>query len=568
MQTPTIFTEEFKAKQIEKAKRTKREYESGYLSMDKGYKFRTKDFLSVVFLYTNSVDVKNPDILGNTNKNTFILDAMDAIEKIKEQVRIDIRDMNFLVKGASSLSRFIVKAANRKVLEENDFSVDIDQVVDDAVDFGSGYLKVWNGIDGQLRIKSVDPYKIIFNQEDFAGGQKIEVIDTTFREVIQNEKYDEGVRQLLSKRAMSNEDLDKRIELNQVLTPVGQDKQLMEIILFADGEEFYLFGHEDINEESVQYFKFDYKKRRGFKDALGIGAIEKIFNIIVQDKVNRERLDRVMSRATKMVYQQEVMANGEDLSGKQLEEIKDDYVIGHKGNRLEPLNLGGSTQLNFIISSMNDLTGKASRKLNVGDALQGNTLPSGTSGELGNLLTENQSSVHKEVQKNYAKFLSRVYRLRINPFILNVFDKADDIEKYLEKNDVQMIKLNVMNYLIALKQIDSVILDEPFDYAQAKAEVKREMKGKPIISGDLLDTLREEANGIEPYISAESVSKAAVVSFLREIRTQYVANPELFKNPTFVNLLKEEAQYNAGISSLEIDNLLQDVQENSPVPNG
>src|SRR5690554_1994887 len=106
-------TEEQK-KQYKKIKKTVDNYTGGYLEAELGYKFRTRDFLNVVFLYKNKVSVSQPDILGRDNRNTQVNDIESIVEKIKEQVRIDIKDLNFRIHNASSLSRFIVKAANRK----------------------------------------------------------------------------------------------------------------------------------------------------------------------------------------------------------------------------------------------------------------------------------------------------------------------------------------------------------------------------------------------------------------------------------------------------------------------
>ena len=131
-----------KTKMIEKIKKHIDDYNTGYLEMSLGYKFRTKQFLDVLFLYTNSVDTKNPDLLGVNNKNTFVYEAQSSIRKVKEQVRLDIKDINFMIEGAMPLSRFIPKAANRKVLKDNNFAVTLDEVPDNAVDYGSGFLKV------------------------------------------------------------------------------------------------------------------------------------------------------------------------------------------------------------------------------------------------------------------------------------------------------------------------------------------------------------------------------------------------------------------------------------------
>jgi hypothetical protein len=114
--------------------------------------------------------------------------------------------------------------------------------------------------------------------------------------------------------------------------------------------------------------------------------------------------------------------------------------------------------------------------------------------------------------------------------------------------------------LVAQKEIDAAINDLPFDVALATEEVKQEIKDKPLISGDLLQSLRDEVKGIRTYITGEKFNKAKSVAFIREIRTIYQANPERFKDPFFVSLLKKEAEYEAGIEPIEIDNLLSELR--------
>lgn len=136
---------------VDTTKRTVENFNNGFLEGEMGYKFRTKDFLNVIFLYSNSVDTKNPDLLGRNNKNTFVDEIMSTVEKIKEQIRLDVRDIAFMVNGASSLGRFIPKAANRKMLDDNNFAEEMDEIPDNAATFGSGFLKVWE-VDGKLKM--------------------------------------------------------------------------------------------------------------------------------------------------------------------------------------------------------------------------------------------------------------------------------------------------------------------------------------------------------------------------------------------------------------------------------
>lgn len=532
-------------------------FQNGYLEGAMGYKFRTKTFLDVIFLYINSVDTSNPDILGKTNKNTFIYEGQDAIRKIKEQVGLDTRDMNFLIHGASSLPRHIVKAANRKTLKDNDFDVEMDAVEENGVDFGSGFLKVWKNSDGDLRMRSVDPYDIIFDQYNFAKGAKVERLRRSYREIIADEKYRQTARDILAERFKTPEEREKQIVLYQLAKPNPDGGY--DIYVVDTENELVYYSHE--GNEDIDYFKWDYQRRRGFPDALGVGANEQIFNIIVQNKVNRERMDDVMRVASKLPLQKKIDNERDKIVGKNIGQIKTGEVMGYRNEPIAPMELGGVKQVEFINSQLAELTQKGAEQLNMNDALQGNTLPSGTSGVLGNLLTENASSVHKEVQDSYAKFLSNVYDKRVTPYILSIFDREEDIERHLDPNDARLVRENVINYLTLQKQIDAEIEGRPFNIAEAREEVKQELTSKKLISGDLLDRLKEEVQGIETFITGEKKSKAQTVAFLREVRKQYQANPEVFQQPFYVELLKKEAEYENGISGLEIDNLLKELEQ-------
>jgi hypothetical protein len=546
-----------KKKIFDLAKRTVENYQSGALEAEMGYKFRTRAFLEVIFLYTNSVDVKNPDLLGKNNKNTFVHEAQSVIEKIKEQIRLDIRDINFQVNGASSLGRFIPKAANRKMLEDNNFADDLDEIPDNAADYGSGFLKVWEA-EGKMKMRSIDPFFMIFNQYDFKGGPKLERMRKTIRWIIGNEKYDADARAELSAKT-ADDKLDTEVVFYQMVVDTDEGQEISVVDLERDAV-YYTYEHKG-KDKIVSYYKFDYQKRKGFPDALGKGCNEKIFNKLVQSKVNRERMDQVLEVASKLPFQKEMDNERDNWTGKEIVKLKTSAIIGHKGNKIEPLDTGGIKQANIITSQLNSIVESIGADLNATEALLGNTLPSGTSGALGNLLTENSSSVFKEIKKNYAKFLSIVYKERLTPYTLKVFDSADNLKDYLDPNDIKLVEQSVIDYLVAQKQIDAAINDLPFDVTLAKEEVKREIKGKALISGELLEQLRNEAQGIKTYITGENVSKAQSVAFIREMRNTFAKQPDLFQSPFFVELLKKEAEYEAGISGIEIDNLLKELQQ-------
>jgi hypothetical protein len=541
-------------KEIEQVKKHIDSYQTGFLEGKMGYKFRTAAFLEIIFLYKNSVDVANPDLLGPNNRNTFINEVRGPIRKIKEQIRLDLKDINFLIHGASSLGRFVTKAGNRKMLKENQFSTDLDLVVDDSADFGSGFLKVWDDASGKKKLKCVDPFKIIFNQYNFKGGPKIEKLKESYRWIIENEKYDVVARARLAS-IIPAEKLDEELVFFQYVKDL--DKKTQEILIVDIQNEIVLFRYK--GKKIISYYKFDYEKRSGFTDALGVGCYESVFNQIVQNKVNRERLDLVLEIAAKLPFQKKMDNKRDSYVGKEVVKLKTSGIIGYKENPIEVMDTGGIKQANMINAELAAMTNRIAQDLGVNDALQGNTLPSGTSGALGNLLTENASSVLKEVQKAYAEFISTIYDDNLTEYLLSMFDKKTDLKKYLDPNDIRMIETHVINYFVALKEVDASINGEEFDVAIATEEVKQEMKNQPIISGALLESLRKDVQGIEVFISGEKTSKLQTVAFIREMRTTYAQNPDLFKSPFFVGLLKKEAEMEAGISGVEIDNLLKEL---------
>ena len=556
--------DEDKVKLLESVQKTVDDFNSGYLEADMGYKFRTRDFLNIVFLYSNSVDVKNPDILGSDNRNTFVFEPLAQIEKIKEQIRLDIKDLNFTIDNASSMARFIPRAANRKMLRENNFAEEMDEVPDNAVDYGSGFLKVWNS-DGKLKMKSIDPYAIYFDQYDFAGGKKVERVRRSIRSIIEDEKYDIDARTKLRIKTEEKK-MDDFIVIYQSIQDFPDGKQQLAVCDFENELVYYEYTTKN-KKQIVSYFKFDVKKRKGFKDALGVGYIERVFNKIVQSKVNRERLDKELEIASKLPFQKKIDNERDNYVGKTVTDLDTGVILGHKGNPIEVMNTGGDKQIAILQNQITGIFNTIGTDLNMTEALQGNTMPSGTSGVLGNLLTENASSVYKEVKKKLANFFSNVYDKRINEYILGAFDSNEDLKKYLDAGDIRIVEGGVIDYLVAMERVDVAIRGEDFDLVQATMKAKSQIKGKKLIPDDkLLKQLRKEVEGIKSYISGEDVSKAQTVAFLREMRSTFASSPQLFASPFFIELLKKEAEFDSGVSGIEIDNLLKELKDSEPAP--
>lgn len=546
---------------IDNAKNDVKKFNSGYIEVGGlNYKFRTKDFLDLIFLYKNQVDVANPDILGKSNRNTFFYELNSQTNKIKEQIGIDLKDLNLLVPG-DEMSQFVLKAGNLNFLRKNNIGEVCDEVSDNMVDYGSGFLKIWKDSKGKLCAKSIDPFYIIFNQYNFKKGDKIEAFTRTVYEIMNDDKYtNEAKVKYLGLFPNYKEEKDianKVIKLYQIVSDV-KDNQTISVVDIENEVLLYTFSLE---ERLVKYYKFDYIRRVGFTDALGIGVNELVFNKIVQSKVNRTRLDKVMEISSKIVFQKFVDNENENLVGRDVVSLDDNEIIGYtnKDGAIQPLNLGGTNQITLLTNELTRISNSIGADTSVFDALSGKTLPSGTSAQLGNLLTENASSTFTKIREKYARGWAKVYRDVVIPYFLENFDSLTDLKTILTGSDLLVVKDKVKKYLVARAFALSVIDNVPFDKVKTEKEAEADIKKNKLIIGEYFKDMKKKLDDVSILISGEEINKPSATALLQDLRVVYATNPALLRDPFYVSAIKKQAQYDAGLSEYEIDLLLEQV---------
>lgn len=545
---------------IKDTKSLVKSWETGEITGNKGYKFRTKEFLDIAYLYWSGVDVGNPDLIGANNPNTFILDQRSDIEKILEQTRIDLKEGTFVVDNSIDLSEYVVKAANRKFLQKNnDFTETEERVTDDANIYGSGFKKKWSDSKGIRRFKALDPWDIIRDVNNFKGMPKAEKVRTTVNKILANDKYSDEVKELLANAVTDEKERQKEYVIYQVLEPQADDTE--NLYLVDIDNELVIYTKEDM--KGLQYIKRDRVKRRGFPDAQGVGIIEVIFNIIVQDKVGRERLDGVLSIMSNLVFQKVADGENDKIAGRQVHKLKNGLVLAtKKEGEIKPLEMGGSNQIITLQNHINEMAEKSSKVLSTPDVLQGDakTLGANASGVAINSLAEFASSIHKDVKKRFARQVEEEYRDGDLEYILSVFDSNVNILKYLEPSDVKVVKRNIVDYRVAIAQIDAEINGEEFDEATERKMAIRDVKKSNAIPGVLLDRLKEDVQGIEVVFSGEKASRTVRDEFITEIKADFLANPEIIQNPTYIRLVKEKAKINS-IDGLIVEELFSSLSE-------
>src|SRR5690606_12394960 len=137
----------------------------------------------------------------------------------------------------------------------NNFAIKIDEIPDNAVDFGSGFLKIWE-VNGELKLDSIDPVHLYFDQYNFAKGKKGERFRTTARRIIANEKYDDNARELLEKRTPQDK-LDDALTIWQIVEELPDDRQRVSIVDLENELVYLDYETGEGEKKMISYFKYD-----------------------------------------------------------------------------------------------------------------------------------------------------------------------------------------------------------------------------------------------------------------------------------------------------------------------
>lgn len=523
-----------------------------------GYKFKYYQFLNIAYLYYHGVDAKNPDLMDVKNPHNFIPDFLDSVTKINEQTRIDFREIGFLVEGNSELAKYVAKAANRKTLTiNNDWTEIEERVTDDANWYGSGFKMIYNDSKGVQKHKHLSPWDIIWDLYDFKNSPKIKVLHKTVKEVINNKRYKQGARTTL--KEIYKDSPEKRIDIFQYID--GRNMYILDLV-----NNIVLMAGD--RPSGLYFSKYDHEYRRGFNDAPGRGIFEKIMNVVIQNKVARERYNDVEAIVTKLLMAKVVDGKNDKVQNKQTQNLKTGLIIpvSSADNIPQPINVGGTNQLIELSNKINSTSQLFDKLLQTPDVLSGDakTLGANSSGIAIQSLAEYASSVHKDVKKRYARVAEKEYRDYIMPYILKVFNSEDNIRKYLDVTEWNVVKQNILDYELSVKQaellgqgiapeeVNKMLVDE-------EARLRKEFKNKKIISKEILEALREDVGAIQIVISGEKASRQVRTEFFDRIKNEYMQNPQILDDPRYIGLTKKQAK-NIGLDELTITDFLNDIK--------
>ena len=521
---------------------------------NRGYFLPYYDLINIGYLYLHGVDARFPSLLDPNSDNSFIPDFMGDYVKINEQTRIDFKELGFAVDNKSDLGEFVVKGANRKVMnEDNDWTDENEKVTDDANWYGSGYKKVWVGLDGIQRHRHIDPWAIIWNLHNFKKSAKMEQLRKTVKEVVNNERYSKESREALARRY--KDDMNHR--LDSLYQYVDKDKLVVMDILNE-----MIFLNTD-RPKQLWYVKYDHEYRRGFKDAPGRGIFEKIMNVIVQNKVARRRLNAIQEITSNLIYAK-IKEKNDKIVNKNLQSISVGKIIPVTSvdNIPKPVDLGGQKQVVELQNKIVEMQNLTKSMLGTPEVLSGDSkeLGAGSSGVARQSLAEYASSVHKDVKKRYARVVEYEYNNYISDYILGVLDSKESIKKYLNEIEFNTVKRKVIDNELAVNQRIELAKGNEFDLASERIKLEKRVLNDGFIPGDLLDALRKDVKGIKIVVSGEKASRQVRTEFIDMVKNDFMANPEILKNKSYVGIIKKRAKI-IGLDELEVSEFISELIE-------
>jgi len=180
----------------------------------------------------------------------------------------------------------------------------------------------------------------------------------------------------------------------------------------------------------------------------------------------------------------------------------------------------------------------------------GATLPSGTPFRLGGLLNQNANKLFDFIREDLGLFLQEIYEDWVLPelekdlskkHILEITGRAqvEKIAEYLKKQRIW-------------KAIKKMMIEEGREPTTAEIEMAEQLLDKQFTGKESVyldipkDFYKNMDKDIEVIVTGERIDKAARLESLATIMQAYQANPAIFENPVFKNLLNE-----SGFSSLD-----------------
>ena len=541
--------------------------------------------IETIFAYLNSKHTSgSTDSLGREKPFFNIVTA--AVNIWYRATDIDKKDINVRANDAKTmLASFLATIILHDWMKRARFGQFLNEWGRTLAQYNSAIVKCVDR--GEMLDISVVPWnRYIADPVDFDAIPGIEKFYFTPAQLRKKKGYNQDVVEELIKCAQST---------RKTLQGINKDSRAKFIEVYevhGELEKELLTGKEtdsDIYVQQMHAISFVKQKSGKYKDfdlyggrekqhpymithllkedgrTLGIGAVELLFDAQWMQNHSVKNMKDTLDLSSKLIFQ---TADANYVDRNVLTAIESGDILVHAENKpLTQVNNGKGD-----VASVQNFAAMwrrlAQEITSTPDAIRGNTLPSGTPYQLGQLLTNEATSLFEVMTENKGLALDDILRTFVIPYIKRKLKNKKVIASILSDHNIQKIdsiyvpKEAVRRYnAMAKEQILNGQIPSPFNQVQGEAQVRAELA--PLGNQRFFDpgelnwdeVLKDLEWELDIDITSEGSDKKQILATLTTMLQTIAQNPAVLQDPNAKLLFSKVLSFANVVSPVELSTI-------------
>lgn len=454
--------------------------------------------------------------------------------------------------------------------------------------------------NGRLHAEVSSWNRIISDAIDFESNPVIEKLYLTPAQLRQNKSYDqEAVKNLLTaltqRKGVGRETKDNRqnyIELYEIhglmpksyLTGKETDKdefvQQMQVLSFVkqdekDDDSYLDFALVKGREKQSPYMITHLIKEDGRSQ--GIGAVEYLFEAQWMENHTVKSIKDQLDLASKLIFQ----TQDESFVGKNmLTAIENGDILIHAENSPLTNIANNSHDIQALQAFGQQWKTLAQELTSTPDAIQGNTMPSGTAYKQTQMLNQEAHSLFDLMTQNKGLAIEDMMRTFIIPYLKTQMNNSKEVAATLSAQSITQIDSMYINAEVNRrlnKHIKKHMLNEngaggqvapPFDIQGEQQKIQQDLQQtgnqrflapSDVPTKTWIEAFKDLEWNVEVEVTGETTDKAAVLTTLTTVLQTVVANPQMLQDPNAKMLFNKILETTGVVSPVEINEAAQPV---------
>jgi len=421
----------------------------------------------------------------------------------------DIDRANIRIKGTESAHHtlaLVADAKNKEWMRKSNFGVWLNEWGRVLSRYGSAVSKFVE-VDGELTATVVPWNRLIVDAIDFDQNPVIEKHYYTPAQLRKNKNFDQEQVKLLIERALQTRETSGK---------TIQDSNNAEYIevyeLHGEFEKELLTGDEKDEDTYVQqvhicsfvadkdgtyndYTLYSGQEKNPYHIAhlikedgrvMAIGAVEHMFEAQWMVNHNEKAIKDQLDFASKLIFQTADPA----YLGKNIGDVDNGTVLYNEMNKPLTQVANNSHDISSSMNSKTEWIRNSNEQVSAGDAIKGNTMPSGTAALQVQVLQQEAHSLFELMTENKGLALEEIWRAYVIPFLKRQLNNKAEIVAVLDDAGIKQIdslyipneakrrfnQMAVDGVIKALSTGDMSKVPAPYDPATAEQGVANDMK--------------------------------------------------------------------------------------------